>query len=280
MNGAVERHRFPRTHDSLGGPGVTVFLAGMQSHGADQASTIQRYLPGDVRTYNAIGKKFHPDRIADAVISDIQPYVDDEQPVRFVGASMGGMLTPFVMSELLDRNDGMNTEQLRALVVDSPAGRDTLVNKQSHLLGNHVVATVLEHAPGIIKAPIFIPKKGDVTIPRDLLTSPENYEYQFRQSARQRLSGFALSLWADEINWMNDIVKDGSLPRACRALAGVSMRYLMCTGKNDAVLQPRAATRWTEWNPGMMVDYVSARHCAFHQDNPQFAQYFKSGVFH
>ena len=275
---SVEKHKFVKTHASLGGPGVTVGVAGMQSHGSHQFAPIVDSLPGDVLAYNAIGRRFNPEELIDNIVIDLEPYVENEDPVRFVGASMGGMLTPFIIQELRNRYEGVRPETLQALIVDAPSGLESMANRNAYLLGNRAIASALESIPPWVTAPVWLPANNEITVPSTLLSSPDNYKNQVRRSTAQRLSGFALSLWADKINWMASVGRNGTLKDACRSHDQVDTTYVVCTRRNKQVKQPRAVEDWDRWVDSRRA-YVNAGHCAFHQNNEEFVEFFDNFDF-
>ncbi len=268
----VEKHVFSRTHRSLGGPGVTVCLAGMQSHGFSQFAPIAHCLPGEVRAYNARGRQFCPNAIINQVVADVRDRVGE--PIRVFGTSMGGVMTPFLMRELRKEHD---PALLEAIIVDAPSGLQSLVSNKAFLLGDRRVVGAFSILPSWISAPVIIPPRKHVSIPPDMPTSRDNYLWQFERLAFQRLSGFPISLWAQEIYWMIKVARNGTLARACESHDGIWTTYIRCLLHNISV-KPCAARDWQSWIDLTLLD-VSATHSGFHQNSWEFTQLLQSDYF-
>lgn len=268
----VEKHVFSRTHRSLGGPGVTVCLAGMQSHGFSQFAPIAHCLPGEVRAYNARGRQFRPLSVINQAVVDLRDHVG--QPIRVFGTSMGGVMTPFLMRELRKEHD---PALLEAIIVDAPSGLQSLVDYRAFLLGNRRVVGALSALPSWITAPVFIPPRSHVSIPPDMPTSRDNYLWQFERSTVQRLSGFPISLWAQEIYWMIHVARNGTLARACESHEDIWTTYIRCLLHNRAV-RSCAAKDWQGWINLTLLD-VAATHSGFHQNSWEFIQLLQGEHF-
>ncbi len=268
----VEKHVFSKTHRSLGGPGVTICLAGMQSHGVDQFASIAYCLPGQVRAYNAYGRRFRPDLIVARATADVRDHVGE--PIRVFGASQGGMLTPFLMRELRKYHD---PDLLEAVIVDAPSGLKSIANPRAFLLGSSAMVNAFSALPSCIKAPVIVPPWNHISVPPDMPTNHDNYRWQVQRGARQRLAGFPISLWAEKIHWMIHVSRSGSLARACQSHDGIRTTYIQCLLHN-LVVKPSAARDWQSWIDLTLLD-VQAAHCAFSQNNWEFVQLLQSEYF-
>ena len=209
----------------------------------------------------------------------VEAAADHADFVQLVGASLGGDLVPFVVQQLSDEIKA----RLQVVIVDAPAGADTLMALPSWSAGFMASSFGRLATPiGLIRIP---PKEDEITVPSQVVQqrmSGEHFDDDVAwkryiiERAKKELKGHSARLWRSQIAWMIRIVRDGSLAEACKSLEGLDVTYLVCTGKgNGVVRQPEALAWWGAHVDGLKVEEVNATHCGFLQNQPEFAEAFR-----
>lgn len=267
----VKVHRFMRTHASRGGPGVTACIAGMQSGGGQQFAPVAHLFPGKVSAYSYCNRQFDADALIMSVVEDLEPHIGE--PIRIVGASMGGAVAPFVVERLRGLYPDIDPALLQVVLVDAPSGADSLFTERARLLAHPAVVRIARWLPRWIQAPVIVPPESEFEVPEDLLTSPEAYRRVARNASIERLSGFPLSLFVDKVGWIMRVYEDGSQARACRSLDGLDVTFIRCHSRVNSVNR-KTVDNWCRMADFTLID-VNAAHCGFQQNQPTFDRLFR-----
>lgn len=253
--------------------GTTICLCGVLARGNEQFDPILPALPGNVVTFHTSGRRHH----ADNLIEDVVRYVKlhrSNGPIRFVGASMGGMEVPFVIGRLREQVD-IDPDSLQVIIIDAPSGLESLVNPQAKFMKSGFVAGAATMVPSFIKVPVNedgLPHWDDITVPQQFMTSEavaQDYKTWVRAEAKRCLSGYPLGQLASQTHWMIEVGADGSLAHAVSALHDVWTIYVRCTRSND-VVSDEGVYAWKRWLPSLQIESISATHCGFLQNKPEF----------
>lgn len=270
-NGNVSVHRFMRTRESRGGAGITACIAGMQSGGAEQFAPVANLFPGQVSAYSYCGKRFNPDKLIMSIVEDIEPHIGE--PIRIVGASMGGTVAPFVVERLRGLYPDLDPALFQIVLVDSPSGADSLFTERARLLAHPLVLKFARRLPSWIKAPVIVPPESEFDVPESLITSPDAYRQVGRQASVERLSGFPLSLFVDKVGWIIRVFDDGSQARACQSLDGMDVTFIRCHSHVNSVNR-KTVQHWQDMVDLTLIE-VQAAHCGFQQNQPTFDRLFR-----
>lgn len=235
---------------------------------------------GDVVDYNAFESRgFNPYEIVLDVAAVIKMRLVDGLPVTLIGASLGGMMIPFIVEELRRLMPGAPLSGLRCVIIDAPFGVESMIAAGC----SPFVGCVIRSPFGQLMRPLASIKIG----PKDqYIEIPDNntmreiagetrtdagWRAYVKRRAIEELSGHSSKQWLEELRWMTQVGLDGSLCRACKALSGVDATYLAClSAGNDVVQQPVAAMQWQRNTSGLRVVEVNAVHCGFLQQAPTF----------
>lgn len=183
--------------------------------------------------------------------------------VGLVGASLGGVLAPFVVSQLASSV----RERLKIVIVDAPAGIKTMVDPMARWASlARLVSPVTRH--------IKVPVTGEM-LPRDDQITTSFDRWRLYEIAKRDLSGHKVSTLVGQTAWMDRVERDGSLAEACKALVGLDVVYMVCAEWNATIRQPRAVEWWQAQVPTLRVVEVKATHCGFLQNQPEFVDTFR-----
>ncbi len=249
--------------------GITFCLCGVLARGKEQFAPILPSLPGPVIAYHTEGRRHRVDNLIHSVLAELDS-LKPSGPIRFVGASMGGMEVPFIIERFRAQNLDVDPARLHAVLVDAPCGLDSLLNPMAKFLP--YIGLPLAHLlPSFVQVPVgddALPKPDGITVPLDSV-DPEAYKREIIEKAKVYMSGYSLSQLIDQTRWMIKVGGDGSLARACKALDGSRTTYVRCTRSND-VVKPFAADHWRMWVSDLELVDVPATHCGFLQNQPEF----------
>jgi hypothetical protein len=255
--------------------GVTVCLAGVLYFSGAQFDQVSHYMPGQVLSFHETGPRLDLDRYVDRVVSELESY--QGLPVRFVGASIGGMQLPFVIRAYRERYPDADPNLLQAVIIDAPSGLESLCDPNAKLLKSKITAGVLSYLPQSIKFPIrgdMLPRWDDISVPTHVESEKiREFKEVIRESARVNMKGFPASLFASQGHWMITAVENGSLEKTCATLDDIKTIYVICK-LNNGTVRPLAAERWKQWVPHLQIMSVDATHVGFVQNLPEFAELF------
>lgn len=263
---------------------VTIAFCGVVQNGIAQFGPILDTLPGQVWSYHTETRKFHVDRLIEDFLEDTnKKWWFDGKNVNVVGASLGGVIAPFAIEKLRQLNPGADMSKWHVVMVDTPCGADTLVDKNAKFLTPSLVSgAVTSLLPAFVKAPIELPKWDEITVPpieerhygHREHTDDQYKQWVIEQSSRM-LGIYPLALKLNQVHWMNKVARDGSFERACRnGLAGVRTTYFRCT-MGSGTVKPTAAEKLQQWIPHMDIVDINATQCGFLQNQPEFDQAFR-----
>lgn len=254
-------------------PGILSKGEGLQVLGGNPTGDVVRYDPYGTKRFDA---RRIVDRIAGEILWDLR---DDGYKALLVGASLGGMLAPFVVREMRRRLDSSELgvlSNLRIVIIDAPSGATSM--KAVSPLASRVIASPFGHLLRPLAHIKVLPKEEYIQVPdvstmfeiADRAMSDAEWHAYVKQRAKQELSGHSSKLWLEQLRWMIRVGADGSLAEACKALDGVNTAHLQCTGPANDVLTVDASTWWYDSVPGLKTFWVEAAHCGFLQQAPAF----------
>jgi len=200
-------------------------------------------------------------------------------PSLLVGASLGGMLIPFVVGKLHRLMPELPLDLLRCVIIDAPFGVETMTALSRLPLAGYTIRSPFGH---MLRPLTFIkvgPRDKYIDIPdadtmqeiANEVMTPDDWREYVKERAIKELTGHSSMQWLGQLRWMTRVGHDGSLHRACQAMVGVDTSYLACTGPaNDVVTQPLASEWWSASTPDLRMYEVNAAHCGFVQQAPTF----------
>lgn len=236
---------------------------------------------GRIHTYNYEGRRFNPEALVESAVELVRSYIRQGTPVALLGASMGGMVVPFIMERL----NSFEHRYVRVVIVDAPTGAETMAALPNWIAWlfpalRPGVLTNLTIGKLIMRTMMVPPKRDMITFPdtatmsrltEGACTTQEEYIDWVIETARHGLRGHLFSMWWSQLAWMIRVGRDGTLREACESLVRTSATYVACTRGNDVVCQPQAADWWRS-QAHIDVIEVSGTHCGFLQDQPVFAR--------
>lgn len=247
---------------------TTVCLPGVLAHGERQFRPVSHVLPGckdgpSIWEYDV--PIFRPRKEVAGVaacLANLTYFASDQ--VGLVGASLGGALTPFVVSRLA----GSVRERLKVVIVDAPAGLETMVDPMAHWASLARLASPITRHIDVPVTDDMLPRAAQITSRLD--------HWRLYETAKRDLSGHKVSTLVGQTAWMAKVVRDGSLAEACKALRGLDVVYVVCAPEwNATIRQPQAVEWWRTRIPTLRVVEVKATHCGFLQNEPEFEDVFR-----
>jgi len=262
---------------------VAFLLPGILSRGENfQALGI----PTDgVAEYGMFGPNcFKPDWSVRGAALDVLNSLRRGKKVLLVGASLGGMLVPFVVREIRELliPDEDVLSGLRCVIIDAPSGAKTM--KAVGPFASRVITSPFGHLLRPLAHVKVLPKDDYIEVP-DTETTREiageamsgvAWRAYIKGRAKQELGGHSSKLWLEQLRWMIRVGDDGELTKvcdlekACASLAGIDVAYLQCCGAGNDVVTPDASGWWHDVVPGIKMFWVEAAHCGFVQQAPTF----------
>lgn len=263
-NGDVKFNKFEATTDAAG---LIVHLPGVLSHGTsgilpvdgsttDPAGVLGALRAhGDVWTADYVGRNFDPRQIARRTADEIG--MAPHSQVTIVGSSMGGMLAVDALRHMI----GLR-RNLRLILVDTPFAASDLMG------GGSVVAPLLKWTKlGQIRRLHRVSIKG---------APPKDHEVQdgldtraVKEAAMQRMQGFTLGVWMQQMAYMAAWRYPLDFPPACE------VHYVACRQGNVTVRQPNAEAGWIGARPWLHSHKVQSPHCGYLQQPAEFTGVFK-----
>ena len=241
-----------------------VALPGVLARGPEQYLPLYGVLPPKGREFAYRGLTFDFEHEVTRIANYIE-CGDTSSDIVVIGSSFGGMLVPFVVEALSYRFD---RERLKVVIVDGPAGLETIMDANARFLANKFVANL---AVGVTSALRLKVPVGDDMLPKPDEISADLDTQAVVETARTSLKGHGMGMLLSQTALMIRVVKDGSLARACASLADVDTTYLACVHAGNGVIrQPLAADWWTMHLSGLKVEVVAATHCGYLQNQPEF----------
>lgn len=253
------------------GPGaLTLCFCGVMARGAEQFGPILTSLPGKVVAIHAEGLRYDADVIHWRALEYLEE-ADSNLQFNLVGASLGGVEVPYVVNYFRDRVSGVNPRNIHAVLVDAPAGLDTILNPLAKAMQFKPVAETLATGLWFMNSPKDLPKDNEITSP-----NPE----QVKAQARQFMSGHKFGMLMRQTYRMIDVWDSGELPLMCEAMGpDVRATYVACKMGNGVIRQPLAADRWQSAIRQLKHVDVPATHCGFLQNQPEFRKVLRERVF-
>jgi len=252
-------------------PGILSRGESFQALGFDTEDVVEYDEPGE--------GDFDAHRIVCDVAVMIMSNLNDGLPTLLVGASVGGMMIPFIVGKLRRLMPDIRLDMLRCVIIDAPFGVETMIAARRSRLAGYLIRSPFGH----VLRPLASIKVG----PRDkYIETPDadmmrqiagetrtdaGWHAYVKERAIDELTGHSSRQWLEQIRWMTRVGHDGSLHRACQGMMGVDTAYLACTGPaNDVVTQPLASEWWAASLPDLRMYGVNAAHCGFVQQAPTF----------
>lgn len=201
-----------------------------------------------------------------------------------VGASLGGMLIPFVVQQLRVIMPASSLSEVRCIIIDAPFGVESMIAAGCSPLAGRLIRSPIGQLLRPLASIKVGPKDQCIEIPdadmmraiagddiTDEMMTEDGWRAYVRRRAIAELGGHASQQWLEQLRWMTRVGHDGSLYRACKSLKGVNTTYLACLGPgNDVVKQPHAMVQWQRNVPGLHVVEKNVVHCGFLQQAPTF----------
>lgn len=233
-----------------------------------------------VEGYEGVGHgAFDALEIAHEVAAKVKLVLEAGRPAVLVGASLGGMLIPFIVSELRQLVPKALLDLLRCVIIDSPFGAETMIAAGCSTFAGRVIRSPVGQLLRPLASIKVGPKDQYIEVPdadmmreiAGIAMSDAEWRAYVKRRAIQELSGHSSKQWLEQLRWMTRVSHDGSLRRACLAMKGVDTSYLACVGPgNDVVKQPLASELWATSTPGLKMYSANAVHCGFVQQAPTF----------
>jgi hypothetical protein len=254
-------------------PGILSQGESFQALGFDTTDVVEYGEPGE--------GDFDARRIVHDTAVVIMGNLKDGLPALLVGASLGGMLIPFVVGKLHRLMPELPLDLLRCVIIDAPFGVETMTAMSRLPLAGYMIRSPFGH---VLRPLAFIkvgPRDKYIDIPNASMryeiagetVSAGSWPEYVKQRAIRELTGHSSRQWLEQLRWMTRVGHDGSLHRACLAMTGVETSYLACMGPaNDVVTQPLASEWWAASLPDLRRYGADAAHCGFVQQAPTFRE--------
>jgi len=233
-----------------------------------------------VEEYDGIGHgAFDARAIAYETAVMVKSALEAGLPALLVGASLGGMLIPFVYGELCQLMREVPLDLLRCLIIDAPFGAETMIAMGCSAFAGRVIRSPIGQALRPLASIKVGPKDQHIEVPDDdmmreiagIAMSGAEWRAYVKRRAIAELSDHSSKQWLEQLRWMTQMSHDGSLHCACLAMRGVDTSYLACVGPgNDVVKQPLASELWAASTPDLKMYSANAVHCGFVQQAPTF----------
>lgn len=259
----------------LGENRVVYFLPGILSRGEDAQPL---GLEGKVVKYDKHGSKhFEADWIVKDTVYKILPDLHGDKEVWLIGASLGGMLIPFIIREIrdwLNPAEGM-LNKLHCVIIDSPSGVETLIAARCSPFVGRVIRSPFGQALRPLAHVKMGPKDEYIDIPdadtmREIADgvamSADDWREYVKRRAIKELGGHSSRQWLHQLRWMTQVGRDDSLRLACGWMKGIDTTYVACiSAGNNVVKQPLAMEHWQGDIHDLKVYPVNGVHCGFLQ---------------
>lgn len=270
--GKVVRTRLKRRERSNK---MTFLLSGVLARGDEQFKPVRSLFPGTVYAYHTEGKDFPSGALIHYVAKGMAFAAKANKDIVLVGASMGGMLVPFIVAEFRGMMPDYDMSRMRVILIDAPNGLDGIDNPLAHrILRFGALAAPAGGATSLIgmKVPY-----GDNEMPKRAEVTSGSYEDAVAQ-ANQGLSGHYLSMLIRQTRWMIEAGR-GPIEQAVKALGGVYVVYVVCDMGDSPVVQPTAVQWWVANLPQKpKVLKVDATHCGFTQNYDRYEEVFAAAL--
>lgn len=234
----------------------------------------------EVVRYDKYGEDgFDAHRIVHETAILVMTNLSDGLPSLLVGASLGGMLIPFIVGKLHRLMPKLPLDLLRCVIIDAPFGVETMTAMSRLPLAGYMIRSPFGH---VLRPLAFIkvgPRDKYIDIPNagmrhdvaGRVVSDSDWPEYVKRRAIDELTGHSSRQWLEQLRWMTRVGHDGSLHRACLGMKGVDTAYLACMGPaNDVVTQPLASEWWAASLPDLRMHKVNGAHCGFVQQAPTF----------
>lgn len=255
-------------YEGSGAPGsVLIYMPGILARSKDQLESVKG-ADSLLDLYKKDFKKiilfdyskrfFNRTVIVRQLRMQIAEEVGRNNSVKVVGVSLGADLVNEALAGI------HNHENLKFVVVDAPAGRDTLPKAAG------IMSAILFLFPvgkGLLLGCATIPVLGSM-LPKENETQDGLPSDEVRKLAKKGLSGFTARVYTGQLTYMVNFVL---LPIFAKTY------YIACVEGNVTVKQPEAMQKWVSaaFRKGLDIIEVPAPHAAFLQQPKAFTEVFK-----
>ena len=254
---------------------VTFLLSGVLARGDEQFEPVRKLFPGTVWAYHTEGRDFPSGALIHYVAKGMAVAAKADKKLVLVGASMGGMLVPFIVAEFRDMVPDFDMKHLRVILVDAPNGLDGIADPLAHRVLRHG-ALAVPAAGALSLIGTKVPVGDDMMPARDEVTSGDYDDLVAK--AKEGLSGHYLSMLARQTRWMIEAGR-GPIEQAVKSLDGAKVVYVVCDTAKSPVVQPDSAKWWVNNLPQKpKVLAVKATHCGFRQNYDRYEECFAAAL--